>query len=184
MARVFMVRHGKAAAGFGGAMDPGLDDAGQAQADAAAKTLAPLGPLKILTSPLLRTRQTAAPLAELWQRTPEVEEAVAEIPSPEGMTLEKRVLWLRKLMEGSWRDVNLRLGQWRENVIASLLAQREDCVIFSHYVAINVAAGAAAGDDRILVFSPDNCSVTVFETRDGALTLVEKGREADLTRVN
>ena len=184
MVRLYLVRHGKAAAGFGGAMDPGLDDTGQAQAAAAAKILAPLGPLKILTSPLLRTRETAAPLAELWQRTPEVEEAVAEIPSPEGMTLEQRATWLRKLMAGSWRDVNLRLGQWREAVIAALTSQREDCVIFSHYVAINVAAGAAAGDDRILVFSPDNCSVTVFETNNGALTLIEKGREGTLTKVN
>ncbi len=165
-------------------MDPGLDETGRAQAAAAAKTLAPRGPLKILTSPLLRTRETAAPLAELWQRTPAVEAAVAEIPSPEGMTLEKRVTWLRKLMEGSWRDVNLRLGQWREDVIAALMAQPEDCVIFSHYVAINVAAGAALGDDRILVFSPDNCSVTVLETTSGALTLIEKGHEADLTKVN
>ena len=179
-----MVRHGRAAAGFGGAMDPGLDDTGRAQAAAAAKVLAPLGPLKILTSPLLRTRETAAPLADLWQRTPTVEEAVAEIPSLEGVTLEQRVVWLRKLMEGSWRDVNLRLGQWRQNVIAALTAQSEDCVIFSHYVAINVAAGAALGDDRVHVFAPDNCSVNVFETKDGALSLIEKGRQADLTKVN
>jgi len=184
MAKLYLVRHGRAAAGFGGAMDPGLDELGQAQAAAAAKVLAPHGPLKILTSPLLRTRETAAPLAELWQRTPAVEEAVAEIPSPEGMTLEQRVTWLKTLMTGSWRDVNLRLGQWREAVIAALLAQSEDCVIFSHYVAINVAAGAALGDDRVVVFSPDNCSVTAFETRNGGLALVEKGREADLTRVN
>ncbi len=179
-----MVRHGRAAAGFGDAADPGLDDTGRAQAVAAARVLAPLGPLKILTSPLLRTRQTAAPLAELWQRAPAVEEAVAEIPSLPGMALEKRAHWLRKLMEGSWRDVNLRLGQWREDVIAALLAQSEDCVIFSHYVAINVAAGAALGDDRIHVFAPDNCSVSVFETKGGALSLIEKGRETAQTKVN
>ena len=184
MARIYMVRHGRAAAGFGGAMDPGLDEAGRAQAAAAAKTLAPRGPLKILTSPLLRTRETAAPLAELWQRTPVVEEAVAEIPSPEGMTLEQRAVWLKTLMTGSWRDVNLRLGQWREDVIAALMAQPEDCVIFSHYVAINVAAGAALGDDRIHVFAPDNCSVTLFEAKGGALELIEKGRETAQTKVN
>lgn len=184
MPRLYMVRHGKAAAGFGGAMDPGLDDLGHRQAAEVAGKLASLGPLPILTSPLKRTRETAAPLAQLWKREPCVEEAVAEIPSPEGMSLEQRVTWLRALMGGSWRDVNIRLGQWREAVIAALAAQQEDTVIFSHYVAINVAAGAALGDDKVVVFSPDNCSVTVFDTDGGKLRLVEKGHEAALTKVN
>lgn len=184
MPRLYMVRHGKAAAGFGGAMDPGLDDLGHRQAAEVAGKLALLGPLPILTSPLKRTRETASPLALLWKREPAVEEAVAEIPSPEGMSLEQRASWLRALMGGSWRDANVRLGQWRETAIAALAAQQEDTVIFSHYVAINVAAGAALGDDRIVVFSPDNCSVTVLETDGGKLSLVEKGREAALTKVN
>lgn len=184
MARLYLVRHGKAVAGFGGAMDPGLDDLGHRQAAEVAAKLAPLGPLPILTSPLKRARETAAPLARLWKREPGVEEAIAEISSPEGMTLEQRVAWLRTLMGGSWRDVNIRLGQWREAAIAALAAQQEDTVIFSHYIAINVAAGAALGDDRVVVFSPDNCAVTVFEAANGALTLLEKGCEAQLTKVN
>lgn len=184
MARLYLVRHGKAAAGFGESADPGLDELGRAQAAEVAARLAPLGPLPILTSPLKRARETAAPLAQVWKREPGVEEAVAEIPSPEGMTLEQRVTWLRALMGGSWRDVNVRLGQWREAAIAALAAQQEDTVIFSHYIAINVAAGTALGDDKVVVFSPDNCSVTVFEAANGALTLVEKGHEAQLTKVN
>ncbi len=59
-----------------------------------------------------------------------------------------------------------------------------DTVIFSHFVAINVAAGAALDDDRVVVFSPDNCSVTVFDVAGDALSLVDKGHEAELTRVN
>ncbi len=57
-------------------------------------------------------------------------------------------------------------------------------MIFSHYVAINVIAGAATDDGRVVVFSPDNCSVTVFETDGGKLALIEKGSEASLTKVN
>ena len=56
-------------------------------------------------------------------------------------------------------------------------------MIFSHFIAINVAAGAALGDDRLVAFRPDNCSVTVFETKGSSLSLVEKGREAE-TKVN
>jgi len=184
MVKLYLVRHGRAEAGFGESMDPGLDALGREQAAAVAATLAALGPLAILSSPLKRAQQTAEPLARLWDRAPVIEDAVAEIPSPKGMTLEERVAWLRRLMAGSWRDASRDLAEWRERCIATLAATGRDTVIFSHYVAINVAAGAATGDDRVVVFSPDNCSVTVFEADGQTLRLIEKGHEASLTKVN
>ena len=184
MARIYMVRHGKAEAGFGEGMDPGLDALGHAQAEAVAHKLKPQGPLPILSSPLRRTQETAAPLSKLWSRTPVIEAAVAEIPSPKGMTLEERAQWLRKLMAGSWRSVPPELAQWREACIAAVAGIAQDTVIFSHYVAINVATGSALGDDRVVSFSPDNCSITIFETSQGRLNLVKKGDEAPLTKVN
>ena len=184
MARIYMVRHGRAEAGFGESLDPGLDALGHSQADAVAQKLASLGPLPILSSPLRRTRETAAPLAKLWNVEPVIEKAVAEIPSPWGMTLDGRVAWLRKLMGGSWRDVPRELGEWREDCVASVTEVSRDTVVFSHYVAINVIAGAATGDDRVVVFSPDNCSVTIVETDGQSLRLIEMGHEAPLTKVN
>ena len=42
------------------------------------------------------------------------------------------------------------------------------------------AIGAATGDDRVVIASLDNCSVTVIDvSEDGTLTLVETGGEAD-----
>src|ERR1700679_1398036 len=152
MTRIHMVRHGRAEAGFGESMDPGLDALARSQAEAVAEKLKTLGPLPILSSPLARTQQTAVPLAKLWNATPVIEDAVAEIPSPKGMTLEGRVAWLRKLMAGSWRDVSPELASWREHCIATVAAIQRDSGIFSHYVAINVIAGAALGDDRVVVF--------------------------------
>jgi broad specificity phosphatase PhoE len=183
MAKLYMVRHGRAAGGFGESHDPGLDELGRKQADDVAQELAPLGPLPILTSPLRRTRDTAAPLAQLWNIRPVIEDAVAEIPSPTD-NLQERVAWLRAFMVGSWRNAPMPLAVWRETIVAALLAIGEDTVIFSHYIAINVAAGAALTDDRVVVFSPDNGSVTVFENDGGALLLIAKGREAPLTKVN
>jgi broad specificity phosphatase PhoE len=183
MARLYMARHGRAAAGFGESHDPGLDEVGRMQAQELAQELAPRGPLPILTSPLLRTRETAAPLAKLWKIQPITEEAVAEIPSPTD-NLQERVAWLRDFMAGSWRNATAPLFQWREGVLDALLAIREDTMIFSHFIAINVAAGFASGDDRVVAFSPDNCSVTVLENDRGTLRLIEKGREAPLTKVN
>jgi broad specificity phosphatase PhoE len=55
--------------------------------------------------------------------------------------------------------------------------------MFSHYVAINAAVGAATGDDRMRIFGPDNCSVTTLDNAGGKLTVVELGRIAD-THIN
>ena len=184
VSRLYLVRHGRAEAGFGESMDPALDATGRAQADAVAQRLAPKGPMAIVSSPLRRARETAAPLAAMWETTPLIEQSVAEIPSPKGLTLEERVVWLRALMAGFWRGVSLELAEWRQSCIAAAVAMQHDSVIFSHFIAINVLAGAALADDRVVVFSPDNCSVTVFETDGVILRLVERGAEASLTKVN
>jgi broad specificity phosphatase PhoE len=183
MARLYLVRHGRASAGFGESHDPGLDEVGQQQAKNVARELGPHGPLPIISSPLRRTRETAAPLAKLWNVDPAIEAAVAEIPSPTENLLE-RVAWLREFMAGSWRNATPTLAAWREDAINALLVIGQDTVIFSHYIAINVAAGAALGDHRVVVFSPDNCSVSIFENDGGTLRLIEKGHEAALTKVN
>ena len=184
MARIYMVRHGKAEAGFGEGMDPGLDALGRSQAERVAEKLKTLGPLSILSSPLRRTQETAAPLAKIWNRQPLIEPAVAEIPSPKGMTLEERAQWLRKVMAGSWRNVPADLAEWREACIATVSGITEDTVIFSHYVAINVVAGSALADDRVVTFSPENCSVTILESGASTLRMIEMGSEAPLTKVN
>src|SRR5947207_14305321 len=121
MAKLYLVRHGLAAAGFGESHDPGLDEVGRSQADTMARELAQRGPLPILTSPLRRTRDTAAPLAKLWNIQPVVEEAAAEIPSPTD-NLQERAAWLRAFMAGSWRSATPALAQWREAVMTTLLA--------------------------------------------------------------
>jgi len=183
MPRLYIVRHGRAAATFAEHADPGLDPVGQSQAEAVAAHLAPLGPIALLSSPLKRARETSEPLAKRWQRPVPIEPAVAEIPSPANMNLAERATWLRGFMEGSWRNASRELAQWREDAIATLGAIREDTVIFSHFIAINVAAGAAENDDRVILFRPDNCSVTILDVDNGRLTLVERGREAE-TKVN
>jgi broad specificity phosphatase PhoE len=62
MALIYFVRHGKAAAGFGDHVDPGLDATGIEQAEATARLLAPAGPLSVYSSPLARARETSDPL--------------------------------------------------------------------------------------------------------------------------
>jgi len=182
MPRLYLVRHGRAAASYAEHVDPGLDAQGAREADEAARKLAPLGPLPILTSPLARARETAAPLARLWKRDPRVEPAVAEIPSP-GMELGARTTWLRAFMAGSWAAADAALGRWRDDVVKVLVRQTDDVVIFSHFIAINVAVGAATARDEVVLFLPANASITILETDGAGLSLIEKGREAQ-TKVN
>lgn len=174
--RLRLVRHGRAASSFAEAQDPGLDDTGRAQAEAVAARLAPLGPLPIITSPLRRTRETAEPLERRWSRRARLEPAVAEIPSC-SVGLDQRGEWLRGIMLGRWPDLDDDLQAWRRAVLAALASIREPTVIVSHFVAINVVVGEALGDDRVIVFQPDNGSVTVVEVLDGRIRLLKRGEE-------
>lgn len=179
MTTLRLVRHGRAAAGWDSDPDPGLDALGRDQAARVASALEPLGPLPILSSPLRRCRETSLALAEVWAVPVAIEPAVAEIPSPAGYTMQTRVDWLRTAMQGTWAQLGEPYVTFRDCVVARLIACTDDTVVFSHFVAINVAIGAAVGDDRLVIRSLDNCSVTTMEVRAGRLVLVEGGAEAD-----
>jgi broad specificity phosphatase PhoE len=183
MTRLHLVRHGRAAAGWDVDPDPDLDDLGRAQAaavaDLLATTMAPIGPSSVVSSPLLRCRSTAAPLATRWGLTVHIEPRVAEIPSPEGVAMAARVEWLRAAMAGTWQGLGERYVAYRDGVVQALLDLPGDTVVFSHFVAINAVIGVATGDDRLVIRSLDNTSVTVIDLVDGELRLVEGGREAD-----
>jgi len=103
---------------------------------------------------------------------PEIETRIAEIPSPTE-DLAARAQWLAQAMQGNWH----------ESLVACLLQIDHDCVMFSHYVAINAAVGTAQQDPRMRVFAPDNCSVTGLNNSGGVLTVETLGRTAD-TRIN
>lgn len=179
MTRLYLVRHGRAAAGWDTDPDPGLDDLGQRQAREVAERLAALGPLAVVSSPLRRCRETSAPLSQRWGTEAVIEPAVAEIPSPAGHTMQTRVDWLRAAMQGNWADLGTTYTGFRDGVVSALCGLPVDTVVFSHFIAINAAIGAATGDDRLVIRSLDNCSVTVMEAGSAGLVLVEGGHEAD-----
>jgi broad specificity phosphatase PhoE len=176
MTRLYLVRHGKAAAGWDADPDPGLDDVGRSQAEIMAQGLVALGPLPLVTSPLRRTRETAAPLERLWSVTARVEPRIAEIPAPvEGLA--ERAEWLSTVMQQRWGALDPALQAWRQALLETLGGYREDSVLVSHFIAINVAIGHARGDDRVVCFRPENASCTVIETDGAAFRVIEQGAE-------
>ncbi len=182
MPTIRLVRHGEAAAGFGTHKDPGLSAHGQDQARQVARTLAKLAPVALYSSPLARAYETAQPLAAAWQAPIAVEPRVAEIPSPTH-DLAERAAWLSQAMAGRWSDLADEFVGWRNALETCLLGYDHDCVIFSHYVAINAAVGIAQNDDRMRIFGPDNCSVTTLTNDGHRLSVVSLGVTAT-TKIN
>jgi len=176
MARIYFVRHGKAAAGFSEDPDPGLNDLGRAQAARIAPRLIAAG-AELFSSPLRRARETAAPVEEALRQQARIVPAVSEIASPV-MDLSARGAWLREVMQGNWSDLSPEHQAWRRGVVDTLLGLPRDSIIFSHFIAINAAVSHALGDPRMVCFSPENCSVTVLENAGGALRVVELGEAA------
>ncbi len=178
MATLYLVRHGRAAAGWDQDADPGLDEVGRMQAHAMAERVAPLGPLQLVTSPMRRCVETAAPLAAAWGREPTVERGVSEVTSPTP-DLKARTQWLRGFLAGGWSEADADRQVWRANVIRALLDLPQDTVVVTHFVVINTAVAQATGAEKVVSFHPDNCSVTVLRTVMDELHVVELGAEMD-----
>lgn len=192
MTRLYLVRHGRAAGGWDTAVDPALDDLGREQAAATASRLSVLlqetkwsvTDVDVVTSPLLRCQQTAAAYTTVTGIAARIEPRIAEIPSPAGVPLAERTTWLREVMKGSWSEVFARQGREYRDFHTQLVqwasAVRCDTVAFSHFIAINALIGVAVGDDRVMLRSVDNASITTLQVgADGRLTLIEGGAEAN-----
>ena len=177
------MRHGEAASGWGDDEDPGLSEVGEQHARDVADRLVTRGPVPILTSPMRRCRETAAPLAAKWGVTPIVTNAVGEIQAPSAHDLTTRGSWLRQVMAQRWVDLPMDQRRWRENVLECLLSQTQDCVIFTHFIAINVALGAATADGRVVCRTVANCATTVLDNDGASLLLVEARAEVTRTEV-
>ena len=184
MSRLYLIRHGKPAAVWGEAdEDPGLDETGKTQAEAARDYLMSLPeadrPRRVVSSPLRRCRETAMPTAEALGVDLEIDTAVGEIPTPAGLDAAERPAWLRAVFQGKWKDVqgDLNYEVWRSDMVQSLEA-RGGTAVFSHYVAINAVMSHLDSDERVLVFRPDHASISTLEVGTDGLALVERGREA------
>ncbi len=138
-----------------------------------------LSPRPIWSSPLLRTQETAAPLAAVWSSTIALSPAFGEVPSPSADPGE-RGAWLASAMVSRWSDLGPAVEAWRARLLAAVGDVAEDIVVFTHFVAINAVVSAAEGRDEVMVFTPANGSVTVIDTdpASGRIVLIDRGSEA------
>ena len=184
LATLYLVRHAKPASTYGDSIDPGLDEAGAAQAVRVAEKLNDLpNRLPIYTSPLRRCRETAKPLADLWGVQPLVLAEIGEVPSPP-LSLRERQAWLRKAMSSDWANLQATAPEgspdyaaWRSTLLDAVRAMSGDAVIFSHFIAINAIVGAARGNEQVLSFRPDHASVTTVDVGENGISIRVLGRE-------
>ena len=130
----------------------------------------------------MRAQETAAALARRWGSEVILEPRVAEIPSPTE-DLRERARWLQGVMAGRWADLPPDLICWRQEMIDCVLGFETDAVVFCHFIAINVVVGAAMGAAELIVFRPDNGSMTDVGVEDGEFALIALATEGN-TRVH
>lgn len=175
---VYLVRHGEAAASWGESRNPGLSELGR---DQAMKTCGLLiehlhghSPT-LISSPLARAQETAAPLARALSLAVLIDERVREIPSPS--PLEGRQAWLRTFMRGRWSEQSRDLREWRAGILEALAALPDQAVVFSHFLVLNTIVGAQDERDETLVYWPANASVTVLRESDRGGWNVDLGEQ-------
>ena len=178
--RIYLVRHGEAAASWGQSADPGLSELGCEQAVAAAKALEVLLANQtptLISSPLLRAQETAQPLADARKQAVSIDERIREIPSP--VPLAERQNWLRGFMQGRWAEQDSDLHQWREAALAAVMEAPASTIMFSHFLVINALVGLCDKREETLVFYPANGSITVLSRSDGKLVVERLGDEME-----
>lgn len=173
---IYLIRHGEPAGSYGVHPDPGLTELGTRQAFAAAETLAAAGAKRAVTSPLARSRETAAQFEKLMETHARIENAVGEVITPPGVV--DRAVWLRGVMAGAYTDAGPELQAWRRRCLAAVENLPDATAVFSHFIAINAIVGLLTDDDRVVIFRPGHASITKLARVGGKLRVVELGAEA------
>lgn len=183
MIPIWLVRHGEAAAAWSEHPDPSLSALGQQQAAGVAdRLLGQLPPdVQLLSSPKIRARETALPLAQQLNREVSVVNAYQEIQAP--VPLPERQRWLRSFMTQTWTEQSAELWQWRQAIMDSLHALERPTVVFTHFLVINTVVSVLRDHPETVQFWPDNgsCHRFVLDTR--GLVIDALGQEM-ATRVN
>lgn len=180
MHRLLLIRHGEPEAAWGESRDPGLSARGREQAERTARALH--ADMKLVSSPMRRCRETAAPAALAFGLETLIEPRVSEVATPPGIA--DRRAWLAEMFP--WRDETGRqewgalspaLHAWRAQVCAAVAGIERDTAVFSHFIAINVVVGAALGRNETIVCRPAHASITELRVGHGRLRLVALGAE-------
>jgi broad specificity phosphatase PhoE len=181
--RLVLVRHGRPDEGHAQRPhDPPLHADGHLQARCVAALLSGEGVTRIVSSPLLRARETAEPLAERLGLSIDTLDGFAE--ADRHLDRYRSIDTLKALGEAEWQrfraDPVAYLGgdsaRFRAEVLdalQSVITAGGACVaVFTHGLPINVVLSSALGLDGLVHFSPGYGSVTRLHALAGGRTAV------------
>jgi broad specificity phosphatase PhoE len=193
--RVILVRHGRPDEDdVARPNDPPLNADGWRQAQAVAALLGREGITRIVTSPLLRARQTAEPLVRQTGLSADIVEGWAEADrlqsryrSTETLRAQGGEEWLRFLQDPI-RYLGADPHAFRAAVRAAFAEIGRDhdprarVAIFTHGLPINVILSTALGLDGIVHFLPGYGSISRLRARSdggiGVVSINESGHHA------
>ncbi len=178
---IYLIRHAEAGKAWHEDPDPGLSEKGKIQAKLLAdRLLRALNKedFQLITSPLLRAKQTAAPFETRTGRRSTIAPYFGEIPSP-GIPLTERIDWLRTILPSAVNELEPPLHAWRNAIIDGLQTVEQSTVIFSHFMVINCAVGWIEKADRLVSFRPDYCSITKIRKTHHRFYIDQLGNEMD-----
>jgi broad specificity phosphatase PhoE len=83
-------------------------------------------------------------------------------------------------MQGTWSDLGGEYVEFRDSIVKFVRSLESNTVVFSHFIAINAIIGSLMSDDRLVIRSLDNCSITLLDHDSaGNLRIAQTGHEAD-----
>jgi len=175
--KIYLIRHGQAEHSWQEADNPGLSERGHQQAAATARQLALIiePEVQLISSPMVRARETAQPLAASLGTTVSIIEEFREIPTP--VPLAERQGWLKSIARHAWSEQEEMVRAWHQGLLQELRLIRQPAVVFTHFMVLNAIVGALTGDDRVVCYLPDNASVTTVQWTEQTLQLVELGQQ-------
>ncbi len=182
---IFLIRHGEASQSWDQSPDPGLSELGKSQAIDCFNFLSSRTELKkfdLVSSPLRRAIETAAPFKKNLDIDLKIKEEFTEIPSP-GISLEERKEWLQEIFKKNITELEKPQTVWKNNILSCLNKITKPTIIFTHFMVINVVSGSLKKEDKVVSFYPDNCSITEIKKEDKILQVISQGNELQ-TKVN
>lgn len=178
MRKIYLVRHGEAAASWQQDPDPGLSIAGIRQAESAAEHFSAVPVKCILSSPLARAIQTAEPLSRAKNISIRVNECFREIPSPVNIELSKRLEWLRSCAHKPWKSAAPEIISWRSSLLESLMELADDTVVFTHFMVLNAILAHVQSQPNLVCYQPGYCSILSVEV-GSQIKVVDVGAESE-----
>ena len=158
--RLIFIRHGEAANSWGDHRDPSLSENGlyQAKKLVSHNRLLNLHNYFFISSPKLRARETAKPLAKKFNKDVIINKAFAEIPSKD-IDLSEKQKWLKKILMTKKKGLPKYVQSWKDNIFNQLMKIKNHSVIFTHFMVMNSIVSNLKDSETLLCFYPDYTSI-------------------------